>query len=76
MREDICNALYLDLTVYAEFPNGIPIESAGSVFQAELLSSLVFEACRSCGDLVGFCGFNSVFERDACDDFGKVIKAA
>ena len=42
----------------------------------ELLSSLVFEACRSCGDLVGFCGFNSVFERDACDDFGKVIKAA
>jgi hypothetical protein len=43
---------------------------------AELLSSLVFEACRSCGDLVGFCGFNSVFERDACDDFGQVIKAA
>jgi hypothetical protein len=36
----------------------------------ELLSNLVFEACRSCGDLVGVCGFNSVFERDACDDFG------
>lgn len=38
----------------------------------ELLSSLVFEACRSCGDLVGVCGFNSVFERNACDDFGEV----
>jgi type I restriction enzyme M protein len=38
--------------------------------QLELLSNLVFEACRSCGDLVGVCGFNSVFERDACDDFG------
>lgn len=36
----------------------------------ELLSNLVFEACRSCGDLVGGCGFNSVFERDAGDDFG------
>jgi AraC-like DNA-binding protein len=36
----------------------------------ELLSNLVFEVCRSCSNLVGFCGFNSVFERDACDDFG------
>ncbi|AKI00508.1 autotransporter-associated beta strand repeat [Hoeflea sp. IMCC20628] len=44
--------------------------------QVELLSNLVFEACRSCGDLVGVCSFNSVFERDACDDFGQVIKAA
>ena len=26
--------------------------------------------------LVGFGGFNSVFEGDACDDFGQVIKAA
>ena len=42
----------------------------------ELLSNLVFEVCRSCGDLVGFCGFNSVFDRDACDDFGQLIKAA
>jgi len=41
----------------------------------ELLSNLVFEGCWSCGDLVGF-GFNSVFEFDACDDFGEVVKAA
>ncbi|AGI67026.1 hypothetical protein OAN307_c30040 [Octadecabacter antarcticus 307] len=40
------------------------------------MSNLVFEVCRSCGDLVWVCGFNSVFERDACDDFGEVIKAA
>jgi hypothetical protein len=43
---------------------------------AELLSNLVFEGCWSCGDLVGVCGFNSVFERDACDDFREVVKAA
>lgn len=42
----------------------------------ELLSNLVFETCRSCGDLVLVCGFNSVFEADAGDDFGEVIKAA
>ena len=42
----------------------------------ELLSNLVFEACRSCGDLAVVCGFNSVFERNACDDFGEVVKAA
>ena len=42
----------------------------------ELLSDLVFEACRSCGDLAVFCGFNSVFERNACDDFGEAVKAA
>ena len=42
----------------------------------ELLSSLVFEALGSCGDLVWVCGFNSVFERDACDDFCKVVEAA
>ena len=41
----------------------------------ELLSNLVFEDCWSCGDLAGF-GFNSVFEFDACDDFGEVVKAA
>ncbi|WP_420806464.1 DUF6538 domain-containing protein [Octadecabacter arcticus] len=42
----------------------------------ELLSNLVFEYCWSCGDLVGVCGFDSVFERDACDDFCEVVKAA
>ena len=42
----------------------------------ELLSNLVFETCRSCGDLVWVCGFDSVFERDACDDFSEVVKAA
>jgi hypothetical protein len=44
--------------------------------QGELLSNLVFEAFRSCCDLASFSGFNSVFERDACDDFGEVVKAA
>ena len=42
----------------------------------ELLSNLVFEDFRSCGDLVGFCCFNSVFEFDAGDDFGEGVKAA
>ena len=42
----------------------------------ELLSNLVFEGCWSCGDLVGVCGFDSVFERDACDDFREEVKAA
>ncbi len=42
----------------------------------ELLSNLVFESFGSCSDLVGFGGFNSVFERDARDDFGEVVKAA
>ena len=42
----------------------------------ELLSNLVFEGCWSCGDLVVVCSFNSVFERDACDDFREVVKAA
>ena len=42
---------------------------------AELLSNLVFEGCWSCGNLAWF-GFNSVFEFDACDDFGEVVKAA
>ena len=41
----------------------------------ELLSNLVFEDCRSCGDLAVIGGFNSVFERDAGDDFGQAIKA-
>lgn len=41
----------------------------------ELLSNLVFETCRSCGDLIGLDGFNSVFERNACDDFSEVVNA-
>jgi hypothetical protein len=43
---------------------------------AELLSSLVFEGFGSCGDLACLGGFDAVFERDAGDDFGEVIKAA
>ena len=45
-------------------------------YHAELLSNLVFESFWSCGDLAFWGGFNSVFERDACDDFGEVVKAA
>ena len=44
--------------------------------EVELLSNLVFEDCWSCGDLVWVCGFDPVFERDACDDFSAVVKAA
>ena len=44
--------------------------------KAELLSNLVFESFWSCSDLAFWGGFNSVFERDACDDFGEVVKAA
>lgn len=36
----------------------------------------MFERFGSCGDLVVFGGFNSVFEYGACDDFGEVVKAA
>ena len=46
------------------------------VHQKELLLNLVFENYRSCGDLVLVCGFNSVFEADASDDFGEAIKSA
>ena len=42
----------------------------------ELLSNLVFEGCWSCGGLAGIGSFNSVLERDPCDDFGEIIKAA
>jgi hypothetical protein len=48
----------------------------GHHIKMELLSNLVFEDCWSCGDLAVVCGFNSVFERNACDDFGEVVKAA
>jgi hypothetical protein len=40
---------------------------------SELLSNLVFEGCWSCGDLVGVCGFDSVFERDACESSAKKL---
>ena len=36
----------------------------------------MFEVCRSCGDLVGFGGFNSVFECDARDDFSEIVEGA
>jgi hypothetical protein len=52
--------------------------NSGNRFSTEVRARavhLVFEACGSCGDLVGFGGFNSVFEGDACDDFGQIIKA-
>jgi hypothetical protein len=42
----------------------------------ELLSNLVFEGLGPCGDLVWVGGSNSVFECDAGDNFGEVIKAA
>jgi len=42
----------------------------------ELLSNLVFEFFWSCCDLAGFGDFNTVFECDAGDDFGEVVKAA
>jgi hypothetical protein len=41
-----------------------------------LLANPVFEVRRLCGDLVRFGGINSVFEADAFDDFGKVVKSA
>ena len=42
-----------------------------SRFILELLSNLVFEDCGCCRDPAIFCGFNSVFVRDAYDDFYK-----
>jgi len=46
------------------------------IVEVELLSNLVFEDFGSCGDLVWVGCFNTVFERDACDDFGEIVKAA
>ena len=54
----------------------VPIALTHFELERELLSNLVFESFWSCGDLAMVGGFNSVFERDACDDFGEVVKAA
>ena len=54
--------------------NSITVLQAGK--KSELLSNLVFEDFGSCGDLILVCGFNSVFERDAGDDFGEIVKAS
>ena len=64
-----------------ESPIGIPnlpVVPSFSTFSAlaELLSNLVFEDCWSCGDLVKVGGFNSIFESNAGDDLGEIIKAA
>jgi len=65
-----------DPVVVGSHDTGPLIRSKDGFYLAiELLSNLVFEGFGSCGDLVRF-GFNSVFERDACDDFGEVVKAA
>jgi hypothetical protein len=40
------------------------------------LSGLVFDGFGSCSYQDVLCGFNSVFEFDARDDFGQAIKAA
>jgi len=40
-----------------------------------VIVNLVFEGFGSCGDLVGLVVFNSVFERDACDDFGEIVQS-
>jgi hypothetical protein len=60
----------------AEYLELFHLEIKVSCGQGELLSNLVFEVFGSCGDLVWVCGFNSVFECDAGDDFGEAIKAA
>ena len=43
---------------------------------AELLSNLVFEISGSCSDPIVLCGFNTVFEFNASDNFGQIIKAS
>jgi hypothetical protein len=42
----------------------------------ELLSNLVFEISGSCSDPIVLCGFNTVFEFNASDNFGQIIKAS
>jgi Flp pilus assembly protein TadG len=76
---DISASMYWPIDQAAELQSilGEGREDASRVSaNFELLSNLVFEAFRSCCDLASFSGFNSVFERDACDDFGEVVKAA
>ena len=46
------------------------------VFELGVLSNLVFEVFLVMRQLAWFCGFNSVFEFDANDDFGEGVKAA
>jgi hypothetical protein len=65
------------VSVLKEAESGVPVsELCRTHGMSELLSNLVFEGFGSCGDLVWVCDFNSVFERDASDDFGEVVKAA
>jgi len=79
-RQDIkfgfCRTRSIAFKIYGHHPIATPCPLPHQFLMSELLSNLVFEGCRSCGDLVWVCGFNSVFERDAGDDFGEVIKAA
>jgi hypothetical protein len=67
---------HLNAKLHRKFRYNNVVICTGVHRHRELLSSLVFECCRSCGDLVEFGGFNFVFEGDASDDFGEVIKAA
>ena len=62
--------------IIASFNAVILLRSGASTVATELLSNLVFEDYWSCGDLVRVGGFNSVFESNAGDDLGEIIKAA
>ena len=42
----------------------------------ELLSNLVFEALGSCSNLACFGCFNTVFEFNAGDNLGEIVKSA
>ena len=44
------------------------------VFELGVLSNLVFEVFLVMRQLAWFCGFNSVFEFEALDEFGRVVK--
>ncbi|MDA3875957.1 MAG: hypothetical protein PF483_02590, partial [Halothiobacillus sp.] len=59
------------LVAASKYSSSCPTTSAPA--RLELLSNLVFEDCWSCGDLVRVGCFNSVFEGDACDDFGEIV---
>ena len=64
------------LSEYMAFVVDPVIFENDNLIRLELLSNLVFEDCWSCGDLVRVGGFNSVFESNAGDDLGEIIKAA